>query len=308
MSEFSSAKASAGLSLLELLVSLAITAVLLGGVAAISQRAQASYASSHEQIELQTQSKRALERIALDVRSAGFVGCVRFYEQSFRSAEMLGEPDPHQSVWGFHAGEAIGTDEWLKLVVPGTDVLFILGPQGAAQTHELEQPIILDSTQTIAIGENIGVGPGDWLMIYDCKQRAYLRVVDYAHGSIRYDQMLLDSVVRDSREDESFDQSALFDTDAKVRTLQVIAYFVAPSSSGESSSLWRTVRGHTPQEISKSVNGMHLRFGSNSNPPVPSNGVQDWAAINLVSATLELGGAGSNRRTISAAFAVRNRS
>src|SRR5262249_4071448 len=66
-----------GFSLVELMVAMAISLMLLGGVVAVFMSSRASYEATDQLSRIQETGRFALDEIARDVRSAGYVGCAR---------------------------------------------------------------------------------------------------------------------------------------------------------------------------------------------------------------------------------------
>ena len=64
-----------GLSLIELMVALAVSAILLLGVATIYTASKRSYQVSHEMAELQENARFTLQTLTREIRMAGYTGC-----------------------------------------------------------------------------------------------------------------------------------------------------------------------------------------------------------------------------------------
>ena len=71
----SSSKTQSGLSLIELMVALAVSAILLLGVTTVYTASKRSYQVTDEFSEIQENARFALNVLAKNIRMSGFTGC-----------------------------------------------------------------------------------------------------------------------------------------------------------------------------------------------------------------------------------------
>lgn len=75
LNRLTAGKASSGLSLIELMVALAVSAILLLGVATVYTASKRSYQVNSEIAELQENARFALHTLTRELRMAGYTGC-----------------------------------------------------------------------------------------------------------------------------------------------------------------------------------------------------------------------------------------
>lgn len=105
-------RTSSGLSLIELLVSMFIASIILGGVVSVLQVTNTSYNTEEESSYMQENARYALEVLARDVRLAGNMGCAISNAKVSNVIDGdLGGLFSTEAVIGFEGSSAIGT-EW----------------------------------------------------------------------------------------------------------------------------------------------------------------------------------------------------
>src|ERR1044072_4956455 len=124
-----------GFSVVELMVAMAISLFLLGGVISIFVSSKSSYESNERLSRIQESGRFALNSIMTDLRGSGFAGCAgqpTHLSTSLNNAttlqwDFLGGP-----VTGF---QATGTNTWAPAMdasipspLSGSDVLVVRGP------------------------------------------------------------------------------------------------------------------------------------------------------------------------------------
>jgi len=256
-----------GYSLLEVMLALALGAVLTTGVLALfSGNARTSdVVAGHAQ--LQDGARYALEFIARRVRAAGYFGCGLGLQPRAADATVPLFPAHHAAV-GVAGHEGLAGGTWTPAlpnwparggaVVPETDVLVV---------NYMEQPVRrlarrLDplGTPVVARVDSAAFAIGDVIMVSDCLRTAAFRLT----GMTRVGDGL---ALHGAAGGRPFEHSAgAYGASAGVGVLRTTALFIAPSrygdrSGGNPSALWQWSPGQAPAELVVGIEDMQLLFG-----------------------------------------------
>jgi type IV pilus assembly protein PilW len=278
--------------MIELLVSAALTAILLGGVFAIILNSRASLAATSQISQRQLDGKRALDEISASVREAGFAGCARAPTDSTvtdapygltldsTSTSLRGYSAQAVNIWGNRLGE-----RWQKGVVTNSDVMVVRRIRPKATPWQLERGME-QSTDDLVLDSSapLGLNSGDMAMVYDCNGATIFTVSMIQGSHISHSEPL--------NRDASLGYA--FARGAEVLPLEFVLYFVgrSPENPEEDAALWRQVNGSAPQRIASGVERLQLRFaeGSESRPTIyaTSAEVVDWTQVGSVAIDLSL--------------------
>ncbi len=262
-----------GFTVVELMVSMAISLLLLVGVVSIFSSSKTTYETVERLSRVQENGRFALDAITRDIRSAGYVGCSRpsGFENTLRSQTQL-QWNFAQAIIGY---DYQGSSEWsptrdtamTNMVTTGlsaSDALVLRVPthdsrgglrlveKMASSTAALEvAPITSGTTSPIKQNQQI-------LMVADCQARAVFEVTSYtqATGEIQH---AVSSATTTTPGNATDDLQHAFGVNAVVVPMQTVAYYVG-SSDGRT-GLWRVVGGGTPQELIEGVERMEVTFG-----------------------------------------------
>lgn len=183
-----------GFSLIELMIALTIGMFLVLGVLYIYSSSRASYATNDAGARVQEDARFALERLAREIRMAGYMGCANALDLNPR---VIVDPDKDGDVaehLTFASGEGIkvfdngnnGGDVWNNPTtiqrVAGTDVVILKGLGSC--TSPLTGNMGTDNAN-IQIGTNTcGWAAGDVLVISDCTSADVFAATNVSGGSV----------------------------------------------------------------------------------------------------------------------------
>ena len=173
-----------GFSLIELMVAMALSLLLLGGVIAIFMSTRASYESTDKLSRIQENGRFALDEIARDARSAGYVGCARAPKDVSTSLS-----NNTGLLWNFLEGpirgyQFVSANTWspgidAAVVTPadGSDVLVLRIPERDATPLRVTVDMASGTDAlTVPNTTTAGLNTGDIAMAYSCLGQAYFQV------------------------------------------------------------------------------------------------------------------------------------
>jgi type IV pilus assembly protein PilW len=151
----------------------------------------------------------------------------------------------------------------------------------------------------------------DVVMVSNCEAQAFLEVTNY---SVARGIGTIAHVVSDATSSSPGNASAnieyAFPANAEVIPVTTSIYFLAPSTAGTSTALWRKSGKSNAEELIEGVDGMRLLFGVNSNADqqvdqyVKASNVTNWdrvvsVRVALLIRALEQYGNPVNKKTYS---------
>ena len=175
-----------GFTLIELMVSMVLGLVIIGGATSVILANRQSYRTNEALSQVQESARTAFELLARDTREAGITGC----DNSGRMANVLDPSDgvawwqPWFGIAGYEGGEvspAVPTSAVTAERVAGTDTVILQGIQGlglAVDTHTVTSANIKISAPSNAIGV------GDVLVVCDFDHAAMFQVTNYNDSNV----------------------------------------------------------------------------------------------------------------------------
>jgi type IV pilus assembly protein PilW len=176
-----------GMTLIELMISMVLGLVIVGGATSLILANGQSYRLNEALSQLQESQRAAFELLSRDVRQAGFNGC----DSHGRVANVLERPAAGPNWWqtwvgmqGFDGDQAggavdVGTDVGTR--VAGTDSIVVQGVQGLGISVDTHQPdsanIKLSETTTEIVSEDI-------LIVCDFDHAAIFQVSNYNSNNV----------------------------------------------------------------------------------------------------------------------------
>jgi type IV pilus assembly protein PilW len=272
-----------GFSAIELLVSLALSGVLLLGVFALFVGSRKSEAMAEIRSQIQEAGYRAIDVITRDVRNAGYPGCENALVAaaldtsasvaegvSVRGVQYL----PQQQTWSAALPSDISPDR-------DSDVLFVQGVvAGRPQLTLLEAMSSPDAPLRIAASGTRQVAVGESFLIHNCAARAYFTV-----SGIDGDRITHSAASEAGETTHSLGYA--FEAGSRMLPIHSSLYYVAPSASGASHALWRYRRGE-PMLVATDVERLKVRFGVDAEMDGvideyrPAVDVTDWRTVTAV--------------------------
>ncbi len=287
-----------GFSLVELMVAMALSLILLGGVVAIFASSKTTYETTDRLSRIQENGRFALDTITRDIRSSGYVGCS--YRAPFRNSLNHGT----NVLWNFeHAvqGYEAASDGFAPTLdasviinpAAGSDILVVRYPRHdsrtvrvAARMEDPDDDITLDTAGASAIEAN------DVVMISDCDGREVFEVSAKTGDVISHTASAPgEGAASASPGNASGEFGRAFTANAEVIPVETAVYFLRDSTTpGGGTSLWRRIGGGgAAQELVEGVEAMQVAYGETSGSDVVyrrADEVADWA--NVVSVTVAL--------------------
>ena len=149
-------RAVSGFSLVELMISMTLGLILIGGVVTMYLSSKRTMHTTEASSQLQEISRFALDRISFDVRMSGFWGCNSI------AAPVINGLNPSTNLLDFAAGPLDGTD---NDGVNDSDTLRVA--YASDQTLELLADMT-DATAPLLVSDSSGLAEGDLIVANDC--------------------------------------------------------------------------------------------------------------------------------------------
>jgi len=286
-----------GFTLVELMVSMLLGLIIIGGATAVIIANRQSYRTNEGLSQLQESARSAFELMARDIRQAGVTGC----DSNGRVANVVRtDPPAWWQEWvgmrGFDGDEDDGAVEFgtdPRTRVEGTHSLLVQGLDGnaiAVQTHTTGSGLFrLNAAAT-------NIAAGDIVMVCDFNHAVIFMASGYnaANREVSY-------VASDTGSPRNCSPGLGFPTNcatpgnayayspnAQLARLMAVNWFVGNNGRDGGRSLFRQRIGmDDPEEIVVGVSGMTLRYlveGGSAfvDPPV------NWAAVSAIQVILTL--------------------
>lgn len=303
---------SQGFSIVELMVAMALSLLLLGGVVAVFSSSRASYETTDRLSRIQENGRFALDQLVTDIRSAGFVGCARvptYVSTSLSNSADLKWNFLDAPVRGFQYtspgtySPAIAATE-IPSAANNSDVLVVRRPKRDAQALRLLADMASGTADlTVPNTPSSGFQVDDIALLYSCEAQAFFQVRSFGGGTITHTAGGSSAYAPGNA---SGDVSFTFRRNAEVIPVETVIYYIRPSTAGPagSTSLWRRIGANTPEELIEGVEQMQLRIGRDTNGDavvddyVLASAVTNWNAVHSVEVALlvrSLDGYGGDR-------------
>jgi type IV pilus assembly protein PilW len=180
------ARRARGVTLIELMISMVLGLVIIGGATSMMLANRQSYRTNEALSQVQESARTAVELLSRDIREAGVTGC----DSGGRVANVLRTEPPGPYWWqtwfgimGFGGSEADGAVGFGTAVgqrVQGTAALHVQGMQGTGLTIASHQP----SSATIKLSEQTDlIVDNDILMMCDFDHAAIFQVTNYNNNT-----------------------------------------------------------------------------------------------------------------------------
>lgn len=255
-----------GLTTVELLVSAAVTAILLAGVFRIYTANTHTARLQNALSQLQEHARFASHFLARDIRAAGYRGCSRHTGviNTLDAADTLIR-DFRVAIEGY---ESVGRRLPARLadsgIIPlvGTDVLVVRTIEGAPVSligRQTGNQLVIAGRSRVTRGcpggkpRLSGFCEGDSVLVSDCAH-ARIHRITALRGSD--DEFQVD-VATNGRPDTS---PGAFGPDAEMQRVSTRVYYIAPGVDDEP-TLYRRVGSAASEPLADGVENMRFRFG-----------------------------------------------
>ncbi|MCK4587273.1 MAG: PilW family protein [Gammaproteobacteria bacterium] len=329
-----------GLTLIEIMISITISLILLGGVVQILASSKMTYRVQDAAARVQESGRFGIHFLTGELRMAGYMGCGSIVNNPINIVDMNNDGIPDEAA-NFTGNGLMGYEYSGTLSVPLTDTLNLTAANIIADTDVVtikrgSSTGVRLQGQLTAINANIQLDPatadgmfdvGDILFISDCEFADVFTPTTVSGGGGAITIAHSNAV-----NTENF-LSTVYDDDAEVMRMVNTTFYLATGASGEP-SLFRSSLGNggamVAQELVEGVSDMQITYGEDTNVVVEgkrsanvyvtANNVTDWTNVVNVRITLTIRSAEDNiatsvtaegdrrlRRSFTTSITIRNR-
>jgi type IV pilus assembly protein PilW len=293
-----------GFTLIEIMVSMVLGLVLVGGATGLILANRQSYRTNEALSQVQESARTAFELLARDVREAGISGC----DSNGRMANVL-DTDAGTAWWqtwfgvaGYEGGEvspAVPISTAVAERVAGTDSVILQGIQGTGLSIENHDPVsanIKINATTTDFVEN------DVLIVCDFDHATLVQVTNYNSSNVTVVHSTGEGVAAPGNCSKGLGYPTVCDTNgnpyvfgpnSQVARLAAVAWYVGNNGrAGEGGrSLYRRRMGAgaaiLTEEVVAGVTDMQLSYREQGvNTFREANIVGDWTTVSAVMITL----------------------
>jgi type IV pilus assembly protein PilW len=309
------ARRHGGFSLVELMVAMALSLILLGGVLAIFASSRKTYETTDRLSRIQESGRFALDVIVRDLRSAGYIGCSRRAPLTNALGVTEGTAAEDSLLWDFEVpvqGFDAQGDEWVPALNVGTDwgasgavsangagdALVIRGPRGEFEPVRVTTGMA-DYTDPVTVAAAPALlEAGDIVLISDCdwamSGRTIFQITANNAGVLEHaDAAASTGPAGNLPGNSTTELSGAFTFNAELVPMQSVVYYLGPNTStaeAEDTSLWRRVSGSgVAEELVEGVEALQVLYGENTGsaaaPEIeyrPADEVDDWQSVTTV--------------------------
>lgn len=314
-----------GMSLVELLVALGLSATLMAGVVGVFVTMFQADRTQEAVSRIQESGRFALNFLSQDVRMAGYLGCSSTLESTQINNTLNGPPpsfQPDRKVQGWEAdnsdpgviknavaNQAVGntaTSGWgssggnvldSTRALPGTDVLRIWGADPAIEATVVS--ISPGANTVVRVTNNVTIPSGTILLLSDCEKADWVQACNSnVVGNPPVLQLTLSAGCTPGNVASA---TLVSEVGAKVMKLGGTVYYVGKRDNLATNppTLFRRQLGltglaGTPEELVEGVEDMQILYGEDTNNDsasavdrfVPADQVANWDKVVSVRITL----------------------
>ena len=254
-----------GISMVEVMISLVVGLILLGGIVQIYVGSKTTYGFNNALAEIQENGRFALETITQDLRLANHWGCIvpngKTGNENNVNNTLLTWSGYDDDLHDFVGNEAItGTD---GDGINGSDTITIMGSK--PNQANVEVPFQPAATASVISGAVNSIEAADIILIARCGANYSSNATGTA---VEADIHRVESISNTGTGGNQRDiglfavKSQEFLSDAVIIELQTVTYSIEQNSqSGGRPSLWRTEFGNDRQELVAGAENMQILYG-----------------------------------------------
>jgi len=285
-----------GLTLIELLTAMALSLILLTGVAMLFSANKTTYKLQEGMSIIQESGRYAISQIRADYQKAGYGGCLSPQSSPIVSNLVAGSPDYLGAIRDGTPLSGMNDVATVSIggrnVVAGTDVLDIRGPLRSSIAYVTGPIFAPDAIQVT--GNNTGFVDNEYMMIADCAGADIFRAsaVTTAAGP--------PAVTNIAHSDAVNIQPVLtrkYGADSVVMELFIYTYFISDTGRTNDDgaailALYREDGSGNPQELLEGVENMQITYGVDANGDnlaesfLDADAVTNWGQVVSVSVSL----------------------
>jgi type IV pilus assembly protein PilW len=290
-----SAVRASGFSLVELMIAMALSLILMGGVIGIFISSRQAYQTEDAMSRNQEAGRFSLGVLSPHIRSAGYTGCVNL---NGNTPNVIAKPPPDEgfsigtSVIGYEGGSSNAIrntgiqwkqkqNNWL----PNTDVLVISNGGGCAADLTKDMDAVTDDINIqISSDNNCNFKSGEALLITDCEAVDLFRATKVTTAGVI-------SHAADTENDRA-NLSRAYKRNATVMKFFQSTYFIG-TSQNNNPALFRKDLDGTSEELIDNVANMQIRYGVDTgvrdgkvDEYQTANSISDWSSVLTVRISL----------------------
>ena len=292
--KYSIRQRQSGLSLVELMISVTIGLILLGGIMQIFLSSKQTYRIQDGTSRLQENSRFAMRFLNQDIRMAGYSGCssAALVPNNIVDLDGDGIPDPVSDFAGDGLAGHVYGDLPLALtstdtltaaeVMPNSDVIVIL--KGSSTDVQLTGNMTADNANiqiTAASQAKAGFTPDDILFISDCEAADVFSINNVSTSGTKT------TMAHSSANNTGPKLSKAYGIDATVMKLEKIVYYVGPNVYGIPALFRRYMEGANmiTEELVEGIESLQFQYGEDTtadglaNRYVDASNVTDFANV-----------------------------
>lgn len=285
-------EAQAGFSMVELMVSLTLSLILIGGVLSLVYSSKITYLENQRVAANQEGGRAAFEMILRDLRGSGFPGCSQPQPgpTGVTLNNILANPNsllwhldlPLQGYEGTSGTWAPDLDPVLTAATsppsPQNDIIAIRTTR--AGQSQFRTTVGIAPTDDIVVAKTATQQvAGSTFVISDCLNASVFAAKITDNGTTATLQR-----TGTTPSNQSADLLASFNPAALVTPVDTVIYYIAPSATGAGPSLWRIVSSYSnaqAQEVIPGVERMEIQYGLDTNS---DNSVDEYDNADFINA------------------------
>lgn len=288
-----SCRGSAGIGIVELLVAMAVSLVLLGGIYVTFVGSTRTNAYTDQLSRMQENARFAMHMLRQRVLGAGYMGCA---QDAGAFTNTLNDPSAFsynfgQTIYGLEAAGSVWSDSSgqvspttaLSLTSPlaGNDIVVVREVSDDLELVTIERQTNNSADLKITPGTT-GFVDGDILMVSDCQYTTVFQVTNYtaSNGNVVHNAGTATIPPGNS----TMDLGHSFAEGSQIVRPQRVAFYLASNPAGNP-SLYRRVNQSTPEELVENVELMQVLYGVDSDGDLDVDqyataaDVNDWAEV-----------------------------
>lgn len=288
-----------GYTLVELMVSLTLSAILMTGVAQVFVGMRQSDRSQEENSQIQDSGRFALNFLTQDIRMSGFLGCSSTIDPTTINNTLTGAPASFQPGRGIQGWEADGSDpgtvfnsvnnetvgtasgtggaNWgtsagnqldSTRAVDGTDIIRVWSAGNTIDEEGTVLGITVGSTTSVNVS-TMPITAGNILLLSDCEQADWVQVCTSSLATVGLDLALSTGCTPGNVANANIGTSP---DDGRAVKLEGTIYYIGKRDNLTTNppSLFRRrlgtdARAGNPEELVEGVEDMQILYGENIN-------------------------------------------
>lgn len=270
-----------GLSLVELMIASLLGLLLMGGIIQLFLSSNATYRVQEGLSRVQETGRYAIDRLAYDIRLAGYVGCGNLDRIPLNVIAVNPPPfDMSVALVGFENGVGWANPTTVARE-PGTDVIEIR--RASDLSMSLTGNMTADNANIQIVENTLDAQQNQALFITDCVSADLFRASSVSNAASGAQV----TIAHANNVNTTNRLSKAYSGDAKVMALRQLTYFVGRANAGAAPGLY-IYDGTNTLELVSGVEGMEFQYGVDPdrnfaiNGYVDANAVANWNTVRSV--------------------------